>query len=55
MTLATYIKRFCERTEDVGEAFYYLTMLESAVYFIENVSAENLNIEEHVFVRYALR
>ena len=44
-----YIKRFCERTEDLSEAFYYLTMLESAVYFLENVTPEALNLDQALF------
>ena len=43
-----YIRLFCSSTnnDDLGESFYYLTILESAVYFLLNLSASALGVSE---------
>ena len=47
-----YIRNFCENDHSMGEAFYYLTILESAVYFINNISAQSLNLTDEELQKY---
>ena len=47
-----YMKYFCEKTDEISEAFYFLTMLESAVYFICNITPEQLRMSEDLFEKY---
>lgn len=49
-----FIRSFCSpsQDDDLGESFYYLTILESAVYFIQNINAQSLGLSEALFERY---
>ena len=47
-----YIRLFCEKTDELSEAFYYLTMLESATLFLSNLKAEDLSMDEITFQQY---
>jgi hypothetical protein len=47
-----FCKNYCEKTESRAEAFYYLTMLESVVYFIENIDHSVLAMSEQEFESY---
>ena len=46
------MKLFCEKTDELSEAFYFLTMLEAAVCFIGSVNAEQLRMTERQFQEY---
>lgn len=49
-----FVKNFGVKTDETAEALYYLTLVESAVYFIQNITSKDLNIDPHLFDRYFL-
>jgi len=46
------MKLFCEKTDELSEAFYFLTMLEAAVCFIQDINAKALRMSEREFQDY---
>mmetsp|Transcript_13690 Transcript_13690/g.54176 ORF Transcript_13690/g.54176 Transcript_13690/m.54176 type:complete len:1072 (-) Transcript_13690:39-3254(-) len=44
-----FIKSFCRPTDELAESFYYLTILESAVYFIENITGPLVDMPEDFY------
>lgn len=49
-----YLKEFCPKNEETAEGWYYLTIFESAIYFIENINAKVLNMDQDTFDRFVV-
>lgn len=47
-----FVNAYCERTEELAEAFYYLTMLESAVYFVDHLTPKQVRMPTFLFDKY---